>query len=53
MFQEYEFLDLSDVKAADLDKLQYALYDTKIHITTDNSSGSWDSHSLGLYLLCP
>lgn len=39
VFQEYEFLDLSDVKGADLSSLQCALFENKLDSAAAHTVG--------------
>lgn len=54
MFQEYEFLDLSDVKEAELSSLQCALFEKKpdnsVTATPTPASG-WKKPSTGMTIM--
>lgn len=47
MFQDYEFLDLSDVKEAELNSLQCALYDRIPDISATALAGGWNEPNIG------
>lgn len=47
VFQDYEFLDLSDVKDADLNTLQCALYDRIPDISATALAGGWNEPTIG------
>lgn len=48
MFQDYEFLDLSDVKEAELNRLQCALYDRIPDISANALAGGWNEPIIGM-----
>lgn len=47
MFQDYEFLDLSDVKEAELNRLQCALYERIPDISATALAGGWNEPNIG------
>lgn len=49
VFQEYEFLDLSDVKEAELCSLQCALFERKSDTPAATASVGWAESALGKY----
>lgn len=47
VFQEYEFLDLSDVREAELCSLQCALFERKPDTPASTASHGWAHSALG------
>lgn len=47
VFQDYEFLDLSDVKEAELNKLQCALYERIPDNSASSLASGWSEPAIG------